>query len=223
MQPVNPNSDLTPGEPRSLIRVMVVDDHALLREGVTSVLDRLPDMVMVASVGDGKVALEQFRTLTPDVTLMDMRMPTMDGMSSIAGILAYAPQAKVIALSTYAGDALVKSARKAGARGYLLKSMLADNMPDVIRAVHSGQQCWPPELQRTALDYGDDLSPRECEVVRHVARGASNREIGASLGLSEETVKSYMRVILPKLRANDRAHAVAISIQRGFLNSWDLS
>lgn len=205
------------------IRILVADDHDLLRQGVRAVIDKTPDMTLLAGVEDGATAIERFKALIPDVTLMDLRMPGIDGLAAIAAIRSYAPNARIIALSTYGGDALIKQARKAGARGYLLKSMLADNMLDAIRQVYGGQEHWPAELGDAASTYGDDLSPRERDVMRLVARGASNREIGIVLGISEETVKTYMRIILAKLRARDRAHAVAISLRRGFLDTSDLS
>ena len=205
------------------IRVMVADDHQLLREGLQAVLNNAADMQVVAVAVDGEQAVDYFRKTIPDVTLMDVRMPGSGGLAAIASICAYAPHARLIALSTYAGDALVRSAMVAGARGYLLKSTLADHVLDAIRAVHAGHERWPPpcEMQPAGLPAGE-LSRREREVIRLVATGASNREIGAALGLTEETVKSYMRTILPKLGANDRAHAVAICIQRGILNTWEL-
>lgn len=201
------------------IRIMIADDHQLLREGVQAVLAQAKDMQLVATASCGEEALRLFKETIPDVTLMDLRMPGMDGIDAITAICNYASSARIIALSTYTGDALVRSARKAGARGYLLKSMLADQMLDCIRAVQSGLQCWPQQVSFCPTP--DELSPREREVVRLVAKGASNKEIGNSLGLSVETVKSYMRTILPKLGANDRAHAVAISVQRGILNISD--
>lgn len=205
------------------IRVMLADDHQLLQQGLQAVLKSAGDMQVVAVATDGEQAIEYFRKTIPDVTLMDLRMPGIGGLAAIASIRAYAPHARIIALSTYAGDALVKSAMAAGARGYLLKSTLADHVLDAIRAVHAGQERWPPacDLNPAGLP-ANELSRRERDVVRLVAAGASNREIGQALGLTEETVKSYMRTILPKLGANDRAHAVAICIQRGILNMWDL-
>jgi len=202
-----------------IIRVLVADDHQLLREGIQSVLERTPDIRVVASVMDGDAALQAFKTLIPDLTLMDVRMPGAGGIEAIAAIRAYAPCARIIALSTYGGDALISKARKAGASAYLLKSMLSDSMLNVIRAVHDGRQSWPEPPDEMVLAHGSELSPRELEVIQLVAKGASNREIGAVLGISAETVKTYMRIILPKLRANDRAHAVAISMQRGFIDA----
>lgn len=203
------------------IRVLLADDHHLMQEGVRAMLDSARDMRLVASVGDGSAALEAFKATIPDVTLMDLRMPDGDGLTAIAAIHRYAPCAGIVALSTYSGDALIKQARKAGASAYLLKSMLFENMLDVIRAVHAGRQFWPPELQAHG-GMKDDLTPRECDIMHHVARGSSNREIARALGIGEETVKTHMRTILPKLGAHDRAHAVAICMRRGYLDLADL-
>jgi DNA-binding NarL/FixJ family response regulator len=204
------------------IRVLLADDHYLMREGVRCMLDGAKDMQLVASVGDGTAAVEAFKATIPDVTLMDLRMLGGDGLTAMAAIRRYAPSARIIALSTYSGDALIKQTRKAGASAYLLKSMLFENMLCVIRAVHAGRQFWPPELEAPAGGMKDDLTPRECDIMHLVARGSSNREIAGALGIGEETVKTYMRTILPKLGANDRAHAVAICMRRGYLDLSDL-
>lgn len=193
-----------------------------MREGVRYMLDSAPDMQLVASVGDGASAVETFKKTIPDVTLMDLRMPGGDGLAAISAIRRYAPSARLVVLSTYNGDALIKQARRAGASAYLLKSMLFENMLSVIRSVHAGLQFWPPELEAHTGSMKDDLTPRECDIVRLVACGSSNREIARELGIGEETVKTYMRSILPKLGANDRAHAVAICMRRGYLDLSDL-
>lgn len=204
------------------IRVLLADDHHLMREGIRYMLDSAPDIQLVASVGDGASAVEAFKQTIPDVTLMDLRMPRGDGFSAIASIRRYAPSARVVVLSTYDGDALMKQARKAGASAYLLKSMLLENMLGVIRSVHAGLQFWPPELGTHNGAIKADLTPRECDIIRLVACGSSNREIAQELRIGEETVKTYMRNILPKLGANDRAHAVAICMRRGYLDLLDL-
>lgn len=204
------------------IRVLLADDHYLMREGVRFMLDSAADIQLVASVDDGPSAVEAFKAMIPDVTLMDLRMPGGDGLSAIAAIRRYAPSARIVVLSTYSGDALIKQARKAGASAYLLKSTLLENMLHAIRSVHAGLQFWPPELETHDASGKDDLTPRECEIIRHVACGSSNREIARQLGIGEETVKTYMRSILPKLGANDRAHAVAICMRRGYLDLSDL-
>jgi DNA-binding NarL/FixJ family response regulator len=204
------------------IRVLLADDHHLMREGIRYMLESAPDIQLVASVGDGASAVDAFRKTIPDVTLMDLRMPGGDGFSAITSIRRHSPSARIIVLSTYNGDALMKQARKAGASAYLLKSMLLENMISVIRSVHAGFQFWPPELGTPNSTIKDDLTPRECDIIRLVACGSSNREIALELRIGEETVKTYMRNILPKLGANDRAHAVAICMRRGYLDLLDL-
>lgn len=204
------------------IRVLLADDHYLMREGVRYMLDSAQDMHLIASVDDGASAVDAFKATIPDVTLMDLRMAGGSGLTAISAIHDYAPSSRVIVLSTYDGDALIKQARQAGASGYLLKSMLYENMLSAIRSVHAGRQFWPPELQGRAGGKKDDLTPRECDIMQFVARGSSNRQIAQELGVGEETVKSHMRAILPKLGANDRAHAVAICMRRGFLDLSDL-
>jgi DNA-binding NarL/FixJ family response regulator len=208
--------------PERPIRILLADDHHLMREGVRFMLETSEDMQLVASVSDGVAAVAAFKQTIPDVTLMDLRMAGGDGLAAIDAIRLYAPCARVIALSTYSGDALIKQARKMGASGYLLKSMLSGNMLEVIRTVHSGQQYWPAEVDGHSTCVKDDLTPRECEIMHLVARGGSNREIAGALGIGEETVKTYMRSILPKLGAQDRAHAVAICMRRGYLDLSDL-
>jgi DNA-binding NarL/FixJ family response regulator len=193
-----------------------------MREGVRFMLETSEDMQLVASVSDGVAAVAAFKQTIPDVTLMDLRMAGGDGLCAIEAICLYAPCARVIALSTYSGDALIKQARKMGASGYLLKSMLSGNMLEVIRTVHGGQKYWPADLDGYSACVKDDLTPRECEIMHLVARGGSNREIAGVLGIGEETVKTYMRSILPKLGAQDRAHAVAICMRRGYLDLSDL-
>jgi DNA-binding NarL/FixJ family response regulator len=210
------------GQSTRPIRVLLADDHYLMRQGVRYMLDNAEDMQLVASVGNGVQAVETFKSLIPDVTLMDLRMAGGDGLSAIATIRGYAPSARIVVLSTYSGDALIKQARKAGASAYLLKSMLFEHMLNVIRSVHAGLQFWPPELETHTGSRKDDLTPRECDIMHLVARGSSNREIARELGIGEETVKTYMRTILPKLGANDRAHAVAICMRRGYLDLSDL-
>lgn len=209
-------------KPPNRIRVLLADDHHLMREGVRYMLDSAPDIQLVASVGDGAAAVDAFRKTIPDVTLMDLRMPGGDGFSAITSIRRHSPSARIVVLSTYDGDALMKQARRAGASAYLLKSMLLENMIDVIRSVHAGLQFWPAELGTPDRTIKDDLTPRECDIIRLVACGSSNREIAQRLGIGEETVKTYMRNILPKLGANDRAHAVAICMRRGYLDLLDL-
>jgi DNA-binding NarL/FixJ family response regulator len=193
-----------------------------MHDGIRFMLGTTSDMQLIAGAYDGVQAVDVFKKTIPDITLMDLRMAGGDGLTAISSIRAYSPSARIIALTTYTGDALIKQARKAGACGYLVKSMLAENMLSVIRSVHAGQQSWPTELEVASDSVGDELTPRECAVMHFVARGESNRQIGGLLGIGEETVKTYMRSILPKLRANDRAHAVAICMRRGYLDMSDL-
>jgi DNA-binding NarL/FixJ family response regulator len=214
--------DLTnPGWGQRPIRILLADDHHLMREGVRIMLEASSDMRLVASVPDGVGAVDAFKQLIPDVTLMDLRMGGGDGLSAISQIRAYASSARVIAFSTYSGDGLVKQVRRLGASAFMLKSMLAEHMLEVIRSVHAGKEFWPIDLKSKALQ-GTELTPRECDIMHHVARGCSNREIAQYLRIGEETVKTYMRSILPKLGANDRAHAVAICMRRGYLHLSDL-
>lgn len=207
---------------RSTIRVLIADDHEVMHDGIRFMLGTTSDMQLIASVYDGIQAVDVFKRTIPDITLMDLRMAGGDGLTAISAIRAYAPSARIIALTTYTGDALIKQARKAGASGYLIKSMLSDNIVSVIRSVHMGHQSWPAEINDGENGVGEELTPRECAVMHFVARGESNRQIGSLLGIAEETVKTYMRSILPKLRANDRAHAVAICMRRGYLDMSDL-
>ncbi|MRX10568.1 response regulator [Pseudoduganella sp. FT25W] len=205
------------------IRVMIVDDHPLLREGLLAILAKAPDIALAAEAESGEEALARHEVVKPDVTLMDLRMPGLGGLEAIAAIRRRQPGARLIALSTYAGGALVQAAHKAGASGYLLKSMLAENVLDSIRTVHRGREVWPSELLGGQIFFDRDrLSVRELDVLRNVAGGLSNRAIGDKLGISEETVKSYMRTLMSKLDANDRTHAVTICLQRGLLETWEL-
>ncbi|NYE59487.1 DNA-binding NarL/FixJ family response regulator [Duganella sp. 1224] len=207
----------------SSIRVMIVDDHPLLREGLLAILAKAPDIELVAEADSGEEAVARFVEVRPDVTLMDLRMPGLGGLNAISAIRRNRPNARLIALSTYAGGALVQAAHKAGASGYLLKSMLAENVLDSIRTVHRGREVWPSELLGGQIYFERDrLSFRELDVLRNVAGGLSNRAIGDKLGISEETVKSYMRTVMTKLGANDRTHAVTICLQRGLLDTWEL-
>ena len=203
----------------SSIRVLVADDHPLLREGLAAVLDHCPDVTLVAEASDGAQAIEQYRLHRPDVTLMDLQMPVMNGIDAIAAIRAQDPQARIIVLTTYKGDVQVLRALKAGAAGYLLKSMLRSELIATIRKVHAGQQHIPPEIAAEMAAYfaADALTAREIDVLRLVALGNSNRRVAAELGIAEETVKAHMSGLLAKLGANDRTHAVTIAIRRGII------
>jgi DNA-binding NarL/FixJ family response regulator len=202
------------------IRVLAVDDHPLLRQGIAAVIEGQPDMTLVAEATSGREALECFRQHRPDVTLMDLRMPDMNGIEAIKAIRSEFPNARIIVLTTYAGDAQALSALKAGAAGYLLKHMLRKELLDAIRTVHAGKRRIPAEVATEIAEHAADevLTEREVEVLRRVGAGNSNKQIAAQLSISEGTVKGYMKSILPKLGARDRTHAVMIAVKRGILD-----
>jgi DNA-binding NarL/FixJ family response regulator len=201
------------------IRILTVDDHPLLREGIAAVLANETDMVVVAEAGNGREAVEQFRAHRPDVTLMDLQMPDMNGTDAILAIRKDYPDARIIVLTTYGGDAQAVRALKAGASGYLLKSMVRKELVETIRCVHGGKKRIPPEIAvEMAEHHADDaLTEREIEVLREVAAGNANKVVALHLVVSEETVKAHMRSILSKLGANDRTHAVTIALKRGII------
>lgn len=201
------------------IRVLTVDDHPLLREGIAAVLANEQDMVLVAEASNGHEAVEQFRTHQPDVTLMDVQMPEVNGIDAIVKIREEFPAARIIVLTTYTGDAQAVRAFKAGASGYLLKSMVRKELIDTIRMVHDGRKRIPAEIAvEIAQHHSDDaLTEREIEVLREVAAGNANKMVGQLLKISEETVKAHMKSILSKLGANDRTHAVTIAVKRGII------
>ncbi|MEA3179285.1 MAG: hypothetical protein QOI59_2808 [Gammaproteobacteria bacterium] len=202
------------------IRILTVDDHLLLREGIAAVLEDQPDMTLAGEAVDGRSAIESFRRLRPDVTLMDLKMPDMSGIQAMSAIRAEFPAARIIVLTTYVGDAQAVAALKAGAYGYLLKNMLRKEMLDTIRAVHAGRRRIPPEIASDIAQHAADdaLTAREIEILRCVAEGNSNKLIAAALAISEGTVKAHMKSILPKLEASDRTHAVMIALRRGILD-----
>jgi len=201
------------------IRVLIVDDHPLLREGVAGALEGQPDMTVAGQANDGTEAVARYRTLRPDVTLMDLQMPGMNGIDAIRAIRGEFPAARIIVLTTYEGDVLALRAIRAGAAGYLLKGMLRRDLLDTIRAVHAGKRRIPPEIaQEIATHQADDLlSEREIDVLQLVAIGRSNKIIADELSISEETVKTHMKSILSKLAADDRTHAVTIATKRGII------
>jgi two-component system NarL family response regulator len=201
------------------IRVLIVDDHPLMREGIAAVIAGQADMVLAGEASDGREAVEAYETLRPDVVLMDLRMPGMDGIEAIAAIRARWPQARIIVLTTYRGDVQVVRALSAGASGYLLKSLLRRELLDTIRDVHGGARRVPPEIAAGIAEHLSDesLSARELDVLQSVAAGNANKLVAAELGISEETVKAHMKNILAKLGARDRTHAVTIAIKRGII------
>jgi len=201
------------------IRILTVDDHPVLREGIAAVLASEQDMILVAEASNGREAVEQFRTHHPDVTLMDVQMPEVNGIDAIVKIREEFPDARIIVLTTYTGDAQAARAFKAGAYGYLLKNMVRKELIDTIRTVHAGKKRIPPEIAiEMAQHHSDDaLTLREIEVLREVAAGNANKMVAQRLNISEETVKAHMRSILSKLGANDRTHAVTIAVKRGII------
>jgi len=202
-----------------LIRLLSVDDHPIVRDGVARLIATQPDMKLIAEASDGQEAVEQFRKHQPDVTLMDLQMPKMNGIDAIGSIRGEFPEARIIVLTTYEGDVQVVRALKAGAQAYLLKGSLRKELLDAIRAVHAGQKRLSPEVGAALVEHASDnaLSPREISVLTLIAGGNANKEIAAQLSVSEESVKSYVRSILAKLGANDRTHAVTIGLKRGII------
>jgi DNA-binding NarL/FixJ family response regulator len=202
-----------------MIKVLSVDDHALLREGIAALVNAESDMKLVAEATNGQEAIEKFRLHRPDVTLMDLQMPAMNGIEAIIGIRSEFPSARIIVLTTYAGDVQVLRALKAGAQGYILKGHVRRELLDTIRAVHAGQKRIPPEVAAELAEHAieDELSSRELDVLRLIATGNANKEIAGRLAIAEDTVKSHVTNILAKLGANDRTHAVTIGLKRGII------
>ncbi len=203
-----------------LIRILTVDDHPLLRKGIAALVNGEPDLKLIAEASDGEEAISAYRSHRPDVTLMDLQMPGIDGLQAIESIRSEFPEAKIIILTTYSGDVQVLRALKAGARGYILKGLVHKDLLDAIRAVHAGQKRIPPdvaaELAEHAMD--DQLTGREIDVLRLIAGGNSNKQIADQLSIGEATVKSHVTNILSKLGASDRAHAVTIGLKRGVID-----
>ena len=203
----------------SPIRVLSVDDHALLRQGIAALVNGESDMKLVAEASDGQEGIKQFRVHRPDVTLMDLQMPVLNGIEAIIGIRGEFPNARIIVLTTYTGDVQVLRALKAGARGYILKGHVRRELLDTIRAVHAGQKRIPPEVAAELAEHATDenLTSREIDVLRLIAGGNANKEIAGQLSIGEETVKGHVTNILAKLGANDRTHAVTIGLKRGII------
>jgi len=201
------------------IRVLAVDDHPLLREGIAGLIADEPDMSLVGEAANGREAIGQFRTHRPDVTLMDLQMPEMNGVEALTAIRAEFPDARIIVLTTYTGDAQVALALKAGASGYLLKNAMRTELLTTIRAVHAGRKVLSPEITYALATHaaGEALSASETRILRLIADGLSNKQIAAALSLTEEAVKGQVKSILSKLDARDRTHAAVIAIRNGLI------
>jgi len=202
------------------IRILTADDHALLRQGIAALVEIEPDMELVAQASTGREAIEQFRRHRPDITLMDLQMPDISGIEAILAIRGEFPDARIVVLTTYAGDSQVVRALKAGARGYLLKGTVHTDLLETIRAVHAGKKRIPPEVAAELAMHAteDELTARELEILKLIAKGNANKEIAAQLSIREDTVKSHVGSILEKLGANDRTHAVTIGLKRGIID-----
>jgi len=207
------------GTSPTVIRVLTVDDHALIREGVAALIANQKDMRLVGEASNGRQAIEQFRSHRPDVTLMDLQMPEMNGIDALIAIRSEFPEARIIVLTTYAGDALCKRAMKAGAQAYILKGDVRKDLLDTIRAVRAGKKILHAEAAaELAIHAADDsLSEREIEVLSLIASGNSNKLVADQLAISEDTVKGHVKSILSKLGVNDRTHAVTAALKRGII------
>lgn len=207
------------GGDNNQIRVLAVDDHPVFRHGIVSLLEDQPDMNLVAEASSGREAIQKFRAFHPDVTLMDLQMPEMNGLDAVIAIRNEFPDARIVVVTTYSGDVQVLRALKAGAQGYLLKSLLHEELLETIRAVHAGKKALSPEASHEIAQHATDeaLTQGEIAVLSFIAAGNSNKQIAAHLSISEETVKSRVKNILSKLGANDRTHAAMIGLKRGII------
>jgi len=203
----------------SPIRILAVDDHPLVREGIAGLVGVQPDMTIVGEASNGREAIQQFRTHHPDITLMDLQMPEINGLDALIAIRREFPDAKVIMLTTYAGDVQIVRALKAGAQAYLLKNTLHKELLETIRAVYAGKKALSPEASYEVAEHATDdaLTPAEIAVLRLIAAGNANKQIADQLSITEETVKSRVKCILSKLGANDRTHAAMIGLKRGII------
>jgi DNA-binding NarL/FixJ family response regulator len=203
-----------------LIRILCVDDHPLLREGIAALVAGEADMTMVAESSNGREAIQQFRDHRPDVTLMDLQMPEMSGLDAIIAIRSEFPDARIIVLTTYAGDVQALRALQAGARAYLLKNLVHKELLDTIRAVHAGRKSMSPQVSYELAEHATDdgLTKAEIDVLRLIAAGNANKEIAARLSITEDTVKGRVKNILSKLGAHDRTHAAIIGVKRGIID-----
>jgi DNA-binding NarL/FixJ family response regulator len=201
------------------IRVLCIDDHPLLRQGIGALIGAQPDMQLVAQAATGQDGVREFREQRPDVTLLDLRLPDMNGVDALLSIRAEFPEARVVMLTTFEGDVEMQRALEAGARGYLLKTMPPGEIVDAIRQVHAGKKRIPPAVAAQLAEHLSDeaLTPREVEVLRHIAEGNRNKDIADRLFISEETVKVHVKHVMEKLGAGDRTEAVAIAIRRGII------
>jgi DNA-binding NarL/FixJ family response regulator len=201
------------------IRILAVDDHALVRQGIAVLVGTQPDMTLVAEASNGREAIQQFRTHRPDVTLMDLQMPEMNGLDAIVAIRGEFPDAKIVVLTTYQGDVQILRSLKAGAQGYLLKNTFHKELVETIRAVHAGRKALSPDASYEIAEHATDdaLTPAEVSVLRLIAVGKANKQIADQLKTTEETVKSRVKSILSKLGANDRTHAAMIGLKRGII------
>ncbi len=204
---------------RGVIRILASDDHAIFRQGIVGLIADQQDMTLVAEAANGREAIQMFRAHRPDVTLMDLQMPEMNGLDALIAIRSEFPEARIVVLTTYSGDVQVLRALKAGAWAYLLKNLLHKELLDTIRAVHAGKKAISPEVSYQLAEHATDdaLTPGEISVLRLIAEGNANKQIAAELAVTEETVKGRVKNILSKLGAHDRTHAAMIGLKRGII------